>query len=173
MLSVLHSQHHACWCSGDFRNQGISSHGIDPQSQNIPSPASGELKCKYMSMLLQKILDIKSLTSTLGPAKVNVPSVRKTGVACDSFQMLILVPQHLVCLLNDVISEHVHLKSKKCWTKKSYICCCTWWWTGTVRLGWGMSGAASLRSFSFLLPGTDVPSIKWPISFHLAFLLVQ
>ena len=43
MLSVLHSQFHACWCSGDFRSQGISRYGIDPQSQNIPSPASEEL----------------------------------------------------------------------------------------------------------------------------------
>ena len=42
MLSVLYSQYHACWCSGDFRSQGIR-HGMDPQSQNIPSPASEEL----------------------------------------------------------------------------------------------------------------------------------
>ena len=43
MLSVLHSQYHACWCSGDFRSQGINRHGIDPQSRDIPSPASEEL----------------------------------------------------------------------------------------------------------------------------------
>ena len=43
MLSVLHSQYHACWCSGDFRSQGISRHDIEPQSQNILSPASKEL----------------------------------------------------------------------------------------------------------------------------------
>ena len=43
MLSVLHSQYHACWCSGDFRSQGISRHGFDPQHQNIPFPASQEL----------------------------------------------------------------------------------------------------------------------------------
>ena len=43
MLSVLHSQYRACWCSGDFRSQGISRHGIDPKSRNIPSPASEEL----------------------------------------------------------------------------------------------------------------------------------
>ena len=43
MLSVLHSQYHACWCSGDFRNQSISTRGIDSQSRNIPSPASEEL----------------------------------------------------------------------------------------------------------------------------------
>ena len=40
MLSVLHSQYHACWCSSNFRRQDISMHGIDTQSPNIPSPAS-------------------------------------------------------------------------------------------------------------------------------------
>ena len=30
MLSVLHRQYHACWCSGDFRSQGISRHHIGP-----------------------------------------------------------------------------------------------------------------------------------------------
>ena len=43
MLSVLHSQYHACWCTGDFRSQCISRHGIDHQSRIIPSPASEEL----------------------------------------------------------------------------------------------------------------------------------
>ena len=44
MLHILYSQHHACWCPGDLRSQGINRHGIDPQSQNILSPASEELK---------------------------------------------------------------------------------------------------------------------------------
>ena len=43
MLSVLHSQYYACWCSGDFRSQSISRHGTDPQSRSIPSPTSEEL----------------------------------------------------------------------------------------------------------------------------------
>ena len=43
MLFVFDSQYHACWCTGDFRSQGINSHSIDPKSQNIPSPASVEL----------------------------------------------------------------------------------------------------------------------------------
>ena len=43
MLPVLHSQYHACWCTGGFRSQCISRHGIDPQSRNIPSPVSDEL----------------------------------------------------------------------------------------------------------------------------------
>ena len=41
-LSVLHSQYHAGWCSGDFRSQAISRHGIDPQSRNVLSPVSEE-----------------------------------------------------------------------------------------------------------------------------------
>ena len=43
VLSVLHSQYHACWCSGDFRSQCISRHSIDLKSWNIPSPAAEEL----------------------------------------------------------------------------------------------------------------------------------
>ena len=43
MLSVLHGQYHACWCSGDFRSQGINRHGIDPKSWNIPFAASEDL----------------------------------------------------------------------------------------------------------------------------------
>ena len=30
-LSVLYIQYYACLCSGDFRSQSISRHGIDPQ----------------------------------------------------------------------------------------------------------------------------------------------
>ena len=40
MLPILYSQYHACWCSGDFRSQGIGRHGIDPIAQNILPPAS-------------------------------------------------------------------------------------------------------------------------------------
>ena len=49
MPSVLHSQYHACWCSGDFRSQVICRHGIDCQSRNIPSPASKELTLGHMT----------------------------------------------------------------------------------------------------------------------------
>ena len=41
LLSVAHSQYHACWCSGDFRS--MSKHGIDKHSWNIPFLASEEL----------------------------------------------------------------------------------------------------------------------------------
>ena len=49
MLSILYWQYHACWCSGDFRSQGISGHGIDPQSQNSLSKASEEFKLQPAS----------------------------------------------------------------------------------------------------------------------------
>ena len=51
MLSALHTQYHACWWSGDVRSQSISRHGIDPQSENIPSPASEELIGMYCYLL--------------------------------------------------------------------------------------------------------------------------
>ena len=44
VLPILYCQCHACWCTGDFRSQCISRHGIDLQSRNIPSLASEELK---------------------------------------------------------------------------------------------------------------------------------
>ena len=28
-LSILYNQYHGCWCPGDVRSQGISSHDID------------------------------------------------------------------------------------------------------------------------------------------------
>ena len=46
MLYVWHSQYHVCWCSVDFRSQGINRHGIYPQSQNMLSSASEELMQK-------------------------------------------------------------------------------------------------------------------------------
>ena len=44
MLPILQWQFHACWCTGDFRSQCISRHGINPQSRNIPFAASEELR---------------------------------------------------------------------------------------------------------------------------------
>ena len=40
MLSVILSQKHACYCTGGFRSQSMNTHGLDPQIQNSPSPAS-------------------------------------------------------------------------------------------------------------------------------------
>ena len=56
MLPILYCQYYACWCPGDFRSQGISSHGIDQISQNIPSPAKEELT--YLSLHIQVSLSI-------------------------------------------------------------------------------------------------------------------
>ena len=49
MLPILFWQYHACWCPGNFRSQGISRHGIDHISRNIPSPAQEELSQHIMS----------------------------------------------------------------------------------------------------------------------------
>ena len=62
MLSVLHSQYHACWCSGDLRSQGISRHGIDSQSWNIQFPASEELKLKFL-LSLSEIFPLKVIST--------------------------------------------------------------------------------------------------------------
>ena len=43
MLPILYCQYHVCWCPGDLWSQGISRHGIDQRSRNIPSLASEEL----------------------------------------------------------------------------------------------------------------------------------
>ena len=43
MLPILYCQCHFCWCHGDLRSQGISRHGIDQISLNVPSLASEEL----------------------------------------------------------------------------------------------------------------------------------
>ena len=32
MLPILCWQYHACWCTGNFRSQGISRHGINPKA---------------------------------------------------------------------------------------------------------------------------------------------
>ena len=58
MLLILYRQYHACWWSGDFRSQGISRHGIGPQSQNIPSPASEELKASPYHLCLYIFLEL-------------------------------------------------------------------------------------------------------------------
>ena len=45
MWPTLYSQYHSCCCSGNLRSQGISRHGIDQISRNIPSGASEESTC--------------------------------------------------------------------------------------------------------------------------------
>ena len=70
--SVLHSQCHACWCSGDLRSQGISKHGIDPQSGNIPFQASEELtendeiRQQYITLLQSLNISLLQFFNILG-----------------------------------------------------------------------------------------------------------
>ena len=45
MLLILYCQYHAWWCPGSLGRQGISRHGIDEISWNIPSLASEEFIC--------------------------------------------------------------------------------------------------------------------------------
>ena len=64
-MSVLHSQYHACWCSGNFRSQSISRHGIDTQSRNIPSSASKELRLHHTTCGTPFILGPGSLIKNI------------------------------------------------------------------------------------------------------------
>ena len=43
MLSILQTQCHAYWCTGNFPSQGISRGGSSTQNRNIQSLASEEL----------------------------------------------------------------------------------------------------------------------------------
>ena len=63
ILPVLHSQYHACWCSGDFRSQCISRHGIDSQSRNILSPASEELRLLRQWVRKTQVTQVMSCVS--------------------------------------------------------------------------------------------------------------
>ena len=55
MLPIVYCQYHGCWCPGDLSRQGISSHGIDQISCNIPFLASDELRMYWQleSFLIQ------------------------------------------------------------------------------------------------------------------------
>ena len=44
-LFTLRDQYHGCWCPGDARSQGSSSHGIDQFSWNIPVSAPQGYSC--------------------------------------------------------------------------------------------------------------------------------
>ena len=52
-LLILLIQYHGCWCPGDTRSQGISSHGIDPNLLEYSCLAPDELTtpwaCSYSS----------------------------------------------------------------------------------------------------------------------------
>ena len=61
MFSVLHSQYHAGWCSGDLMSQCINRHGIDPWSWNIPFPASEELTMIMLTLFLCFLYRIQNM----------------------------------------------------------------------------------------------------------------
>ena len=73
MLSVLHSQYHACWCSRDFR------------SHNIPSLASEELinPCGAATMA-----DDALVPSVTRPSLANSPLFSATEGRIASTQIL-------------------------------------------------------------------------------------
>ena len=93
MLHILYCQYHARWCPGDLRNQGISRHGIDPQCQNILSPASEELKpmipksLKITSTIISvaKLLWIYQNTWHKPPKKIIINFLNDTILASFNF----------------------------------------------------------------------------------------
>ena len=84
MLSVIHSQCYTCWCSGDFRSQGISKHGIDPQKleYSISSIRSAEINSSqtvlgcWRSFPTRTCPFIRAVAAFIG--RVTVPLVQNT-----------------------------------------------------------------------------------------------
>ena len=93
-LHRLHSQYHVCWCSSDFRSQGISSHVTDPQSQNIPSPASKELRSLHHLPGTNELkpcglMDSDGLSlSRCHPSSRGIPIINIKSTACARLQQL-------------------------------------------------------------------------------------
>ena len=77
MLSLLHSQYmyHACWCSGDFRSQCISRHGIGPHSRNIVSNIRSANWIEHNCFMV-----LFCVLSRLSP--VTAPTMSLTWAAC-------------------------------------------------------------------------------------------
>ena len=75
MLSILHSQYQACWCTGDFSSQCISRHGIHPQSRNIPSPVLEEfifVLSPFLSSLAGSVAHVDLSRNALGSTGVEL-----------------------------------------------------------------------------------------------------
>ena len=51
MLPILYWQYYACWCSGDLGAKATAGLVFDPQSWNMSSPASEELKSMLFNSL--------------------------------------------------------------------------------------------------------------------------
>ena len=93
ILSVLHNQYHACWCSGDFWSQCISRHGIDPQSRNISSPAWEELRMRLSGIW------IKIQQSSLGKLHLKMSSEKMAAILsqCQYVDPLLCCSRSLLC----------------------------------------------------------------------------
>ena len=138
ILSVLHSQYHACWCTGDFKSQCISRHGTDPQSQNIQSPASKELIINQIFPLMHtRIPDV--LTSS---RSCRMTSPRWCTVArlsrcfssislSSSFNFKMVSCRSATCTNNDKVS----LTHRGGQTKWAPFC---WWQLETYFLVWNL-----------------------------------
>ena len=76
MLPILYWSYLTCWCPGDLRSQGISRHGIDQISQDIPSRASDEFSLTHITKVDTKLpltnLVIPQRTITSTPMKVKL-----------------------------------------------------------------------------------------------------
>ena len=55
LLSVLHSQYHACWCTGDFESQCISRHDIDLQNPEYSVSNRGRLNSSPLDKMKTKL----------------------------------------------------------------------------------------------------------------------
>ena len=82
-------------CPGDFRSQGISRHGIDPQSLNIPSPASKELTPEPMITKVYEAITIQPHYAVF--TKSHQP-IRHCWWVCkksDDFEQIYILSDHL------------------------------------------------------------------------------
>ena len=90
MLSFLHSQYHACWCTGNFRSQCISRHGVDLQNWNIPSPTSEDV---YLLVFLSSSL-FENIVINLLPWNPHVsclyPHLKQLAVVFRALQLFVL-----------------------------------------------------------------------------------
>ena len=83
-LHIPQSQYHGCWCPGDVRSQGISSHDIDLVKLRLLGPRT--LRVKW-SFPLQNILTFCSnmtRTSPLFGTTLSIMSLgRRSAIQCN------------------------------------------------------------------------------------------
>ena len=102
MYTVLHRQYYACWCSGNFRSQGMSKHGIDPESQNILSPASEEL----ISLQTQVMKSLRQyMKINISEKKINLPQAH-VSFSCP----VLSADLHMECTVRDMSAWHLTLE---------------------------------------------------------------